>query len=197
MKLLVRILLFFLANVLLPSIGSASETYFVVVPDNVDQLNDPAADYWFEPKCNIMMSGTLDLGTVAGFEKAVEELNSQSTIRPVLDRFGMPIRKGYRALCMSSGGGDLHAALDLIPKLANWIAVVPENAICASACAIAFMGAGRDVGPYADVGRESVNRREARYLHITGQLSFHAPRLELDGKSFTQKDVINHTIAAG
>ena len=27
---------------------------------------------------------------------------------------------------MSSGGGDLHAALDLIPKLANWIAVVPE-----------------------------------------------------------------------
>ena len=43
------------------SIGSASETYFVVVPDNVDQLNDPAADYWFEPKCNIMMSGTFDL----------------------------------------------------------------------------------------------------------------------------------------
>jgi hypothetical protein len=176
------------------NVTSANAAFFEIVRENVDYLNNPASDFWFEPKCNVVMTGTFNSQTVADFQEKVKELVASSSAKESTEdsKTGLPVRQGYRALCLFSGGGDLHAALDLIPELSDWIAVVPENAVCTSACAIAFMGAGRDVGPYADLGSGSVNRREARYLHWTGQLSFHAPRLELDEtKSFSEKDVID------
>jgi uncharacterized membrane protein len=153
--------------------------YFDIVPENVNYLNNPLEDIQFEPRCNLVMSGTIDGNTVADFENAVKELDARTTLKRDND-FLSPLEKqpGFRALCMSSSGGRLHDALDLIPHLDRWIAVVPQGALCESACAIAFMGAGLSAGPYGDMGVSSTNRRQARFLHYTGILSFHAPTLE-------------------
>lgn len=153
--------------------------YFDIVRENIDYLNNPLEDIQFEPRCNLVMSGTIDGNTVADFENAVKELDARTTPKRDNDVLA-PLEKqpGFRALCMSSSGGRIHDALDLIPHLDRWIAVVPQGALCESACAIAFMGAGLFAGPYGDFGFSSTNRRQARYLHYTGILSFHAPTLE-------------------
>src|ERR1700738_3915534 len=145
-----------------------------------------------QPRCNIMMSGAIDANTVTAFKEAARELEARSHLKkdnsfsPALEK-----QPGFRALCMSSSGGKLHDALDLIRELEGWIAVVPEGAVCESACAIAFMGAGLFAGPYGDVGFSSTNRRQARYLHYTGILAFHAPTLEdLPDGPYTKAQVL-------
>ena len=160
--------------------------------ENIDYLNNPLEDMQFEPRCNIMMSGEIDSNTVTAFEEASRRLNEMTHLTAG-DPFEDKLEKqpGFRALCMSSSGGKLKDALDLIRHLDRWIAVVPEGAVCESACAIAFMGAGLDAGPYGDSGTSSINRRQARYLHYTGILSFHAPTLDdLPDGPYTKEQVL-------
>jgi uncharacterized membrane protein len=173
-----------------PCAGLAA--YVDIIPENIDYLNNPLEDMQFEPRCNLMLSGEFDANTVTAFEEAVRELNARSHLSSS-SSFGADLEKqpGFRALCMSSSGGNLHDALALIPHLQDWIAVVPEGAVCESACAIAFMGAGLFAGPYADVGVSSTNRRQARYLHYTGILAFHAPTLDdLPDGPYTKEQVL-------
>lgn len=183
-----------LTSLLLVSMApsAAIAAYVDIIPENIDYLNNPLEDMQFEPRCNLMLSGEIDGNTVSAFENAVRELNARSHLKSA-GFFEAELEKqpGFRALCMSSSGGKLHDALDLIPHLDNWIAVVPEGAVCESACAIAFMGAGLSAGPYGDVGVSSTNRRQARFLHYTGILAFHAPTLDdLSDRPYTKEQVL-------
>lgn len=170
----------------------AAAAYIDIVPENIDYLNNPLEDMQFEPRCNLMLSGEINANTVSAFEDAVRELGARTHLKSTSSiESGLEKQPGFRALCMSSSGGTLHDALDLIPHLQDWIAVIPEGAVCESACAIAFMGAGLFAGPYGDVGVSSTNRRQARYLHYTGILSFHAPTLDdLRDGPYTKEQVL-------
>lgn len=171
---------------------AAVAAYFDIIPENINHLNNPLEDMQFEPRCNLMLSGQIDGDTVSAFKEASKELESRSHLRST-NSFESVLEQqpGFRALCMSSSGGKLHDALDLIPYLDRWIAVVPAGAVCESACAIAFMGAGQGAGPYGDLGISSTNRRQARYLHYTGILAFHAPTLDdLADGPYTKEQIL-------
>jgi hypothetical protein len=79
-------------------------------------------------------------------------------------------------LCISGPGGSYSEALKIIEILSESLidTVVPENAQCLSACAVAFMG-----GFYGD----EASRSPAREIKPGADLGFHAPAIAISGNS--------------
>jgi hypothetical protein len=87
-------------------------------------------------------------------------------------------------ICFDSPGGSFPEGLRMarVIQEVNGGTAVPENATCASACAIAFMAGSfqqGDADPLWD-----------RWLHPGGSLGFHAPSLSLpSGGNYSDEDV--------
>lgn len=122
--------------------------------------NDPA-ELLFKPRCNAVLMGAILPGDhariattlgAAGFSEAFE---------------------GYKALCLSSRGGDPREAIRIGTLFKDWMMVVADGEACISACAVLFMsGYPRDTAFGVDTSWGG------RYLHHRGKLAFHAPALD-------------------
>ncbi|MGP6090084.1 hypothetical protein [Antarctobacter jejuensis] len=87
--------------------------------------------------------------------------------------------------CLDSPGGNLLEGLKLAQEMrhAGIQTHVPAGATCLSACALAFLGGSR-------LGAEdAITHRFQRSIHATARLGFHAPGLEFDAGSYTEKQI--------
>jgi hypothetical protein len=148
-----------------------------VVPENITKRNDPN-ELFFEPVCNITIDGGETGGRmiresdVEDFQRESEKLWSASSSS----------QSGYPAVCLNSPGGDLQVGLQLFEAFQRdgFLTVVPENAICLSACAVAFLAGSQRFYPlHGDYERNNSNN-PGRFLHVNSRLGFHAPALTLE-----------------
>jgi hypothetical protein len=153
--------------------------------------NDPTA-LFFQPVCNIKISGPIVSGDHARIKEALENFGrhpavgavKKKTFEPApgedteyLDFYPKSLTgnepRALLAVCLSGPGGNITEALKIAPLFRNWIPVVEDGDSCISACAVLFMKAGarRDHVFYFR------NDDPGRFLHFRGKLGFHAPSL--------------------
>jgi hypothetical protein len=86
-------------------------------------------------------------------------------------------------LCLNSLGGSYQEALEITKYLLSSMipTVVDANARCYSACAIIFLGGGMF---------EEATHVPNRWLHVRGELGFHAPYLQgIESRSYTAAEI--------
>jgi len=88
-------------------------------------------------------------------------------------------------VCLNSPGGSLLEGVDLAKVIIDLglATRIPENSVCLSACAIAFM-AGSFFHPEGDGGSSTV-----RTMHPTARLGFHAPSLTIPQGQYNEVSV--------
>lgn len=148
---------------ILPSTVSAAEISF---------RDDP------ETGCNLHLDGIIAAGDAQKLEAAY-----QANIKPGFH--GLDSTPGFRGakLCMNSPGGSIAEAFLIFRFLTSGtetaVTYIPKDAVCESACAVAFLAGG--AGYY---GSETV-----RLMHPTAKLGFHAPRLVVESGVYSEQEV--------
>ncbi len=111
-----------------------------------------------EIRCNYLLNGPIENGDLDRLQKAIPAFDARD------------INKTPR-LCLNSPGGSYSEGL----AISQWLmkemvgTAVPAGAICYSACSLMFMG-----GTYPWKGELN------RFLHVTGDVGFHAPYFTID-----------------
>lgn len=148
-------------------VGSARAAQLYLLDGTV--RNDPT-QLFFTPVCNARLRGQIMPGDAERFQKRIADWPGTGRMQGGLGSD----ESGYRAICLESNGGDIQEAMKLARVLWDWMPVVEAATDCFSACAVLFMKiAPRD-------GTFSVNPYTGgRYLHFSGRLGFHAPRLDV------------------
>lgn len=115
------------------------------------------------PHCDLEMRGVIGPEAVDAFAE----------ISPTLSSGGVST---FSVLCLDSPGGSFQAGLDLFEAFrdAGVITAVPPGWRCHSACALAFLG--------GNVNSENTGLVPARAVYPGGELGFHAPSLNLEGR---------------
>lgn len=122
-----------------------------------------------EPRLRIELRGPIDETAVARVETILDDVASRDLARIVV-------------VLRSEGGSWQEAvALARLFRARHVGTIVPPDADCLSACAIAFLG-----GSARDAGGETV---AARAIDSTARLGFHAPYLALRNRMFLVTDV--------
>jgi len=136
--------------------------------------------------CRLRLSGIIELG-----DADILEVQIKDVLRTIPDRNQSYYNVGAEqyptfAVCLDSPGGSLKEGVHIAQILYEYqiSSAVPENAICESACAVAFMGGARD----ASNDDQSVTIPH-RLLNPRGRLGFHAPSLNIDDGQFTAEQL--------
>ncbi|MCH9808081.1 MAG: hypothetical protein K0U74_10130 [Alphaproteobacteria bacterium] len=146
-------------------------------------------------ECNISVKGKIGSGDHLKIRDAINRFErlpvrfSDGTIGYWKDMQGGPDAAEWPSVCLDiPAGGSFIEGLRIARELRrHFVTVVPNGAVCFSACAIAFMGGGRRDGIFSEY--EHV---PGRYLHIGGRLGFHSPELALPkGQSYTSANVVS------
>ena len=118
------------------------------------------------------------------FGAGQKEPGGDSSLVPLLlgERYRIEsgdVQEGHGlAVCLSGPGGDFAEAIEIIKILQplGYATVVPENAVCLSACAFIFLA-----GDIVLRGETFGEIAPFRVLHVSATLGFHAPRGDLKG----------------
>lgn len=128
-----------------------------------------AADFIDGPglpeRCRVLMSGKIDVGDAEKFAAYQDSVQSSGDW-------------SRNSLCLDSPGGSLGDALRII-DLWDGPTRIPENAECASSCALIFMAGSRH---QSAIGGSLVDRS----MHVTARLGFHAPDLIIPAQQYTE-----------
>jgi hypothetical protein len=138
-----------------------------------DVLNDPS-DPYFVPKCNLKLVGEILPGDATRLEARLAAFEDALEARALLANSESAQDGLFRALCLSSPGGDIGEALKIGELLTEYMLVVDARDSCISACAIMLMRSKRRDGAFAYNGDVP-----GRYMHYSSRLGFHAPDLIL------------------
>jgi hypothetical protein len=187
--------LLIILGILVSSAMAEERARLEIIQSNLQKRN-AFGDFFFEPLCNIRLShDEFDRETVSQLKTAIERVEAQRSAE-----------NGVPGLCLQGPGGDLDAALDAVPLLGGWITIVEEGHDCLSACAVLFMGGGRQYNRTVerqiatfDADRGALG--SGRYLHVRARLGFHAPdyrifapdhRIALDPKNPDDSGILEH-----
>lgn len=110
-----------------------------------------------DPRCDFNLEGEIEVG---------DAIELSAKLKPSANG---------QVLCLNSPGGELREGIALFYAIWNKASIVTRvrsGDVCASACAIAFMGGSRKVGTGAIRSRQSV-------VEPGASLAFHAPRLQI------------------
>lgn len=86
------------------------------------------------------------------------------------------------AVCFNSEGGSFAIGIQLAILLNRnvWRSAIKGDSVCASACAIAFLGGTSSIGMYT---------YRQRVVYPGGKVGFHAPRLEVSPGGYSAEEV--------
>ena len=120
-------------------------------------------------ECNIQLTGVIRSGDVERLEALLNKIEFDGEL-------------AYSSVCLNSPGGNYVEGVKIAKLLVGWgtATVIRDGAKCLSACAIAFMG-----GSHADEGGSIIRR----FLHVKGQLGFHAPYLNVKAGKYNKEAV--------
>lgn len=123
-----------------------------------------------EGECSIQLSGVIEKGDAQELERILDTHFTQEH-----GEYG-------EALCLDSPGGSLEEGVNIAGVLGRHYTatVVPAGATCLSACAVAFMGGNTAWYEFW---------YNARMMHSTATLGFHAPSLEVPQGAYDQQTV--------
>lgn len=149
---------------------SAAAEVIVIQTDTYDELNNQSIDVDIglgfnlgpdgDIRCNYLLNGPIEVGDLDRLKKAIPHGNNRK------------LNETPR-LCLNSAGGAYPEGI----AIAKWLieenvgTAVPANAICYSSCSLIFMG-----GTFPWKGE--INR----FLHVKGDVGFHAPYFKVDGE---------------
>ena len=132
-----------------------------------------AADIALAPPgapCMITLSGPIKAGDAARLNALIPDAQKRRA-----SSMGSSAREQVtRRICLESPGGALAEGVELARLFRRHVlgTIIPRNATCLSACAVAFMGGAAyddpTVPPFPD-----------RVMHPTARLGFHAPALSV------------------
>lgn len=156
-----------------------------------------------EMECAITLRGTITEGDSERFSEFLTQ-NFEVLSRREDNLFfsfptGMFLLGGN--LCLDSSGGSFAEAIriaDMLVYNSNGSSspparmalstlgtAVPEGAVCLSACAILFMAGGK----FDSVQATENVREPTRFLHISAELGFHSPSLNLADGQYSEEEV--------
>lgn len=135
-----------------------------------------AADiYWLNQHpmgCDVMLEGIITGGDTEKLQNLVAEHPAQDPFSDI-------------SICLNSPGGELLEGIKLAHYFINHPTVIPEDGVCESACAVAFLGGTYPPGE----GQETNERFTARRMHHTAKLGFHSPALSIQDGLYSEKAV--------
>ncbi|TBY81701.1 hypothetical protein [Rhizobium leguminosarum] len=149
--------------------GHAAEIK-VITPDPIPQARIVRGE------CSASLTGLIEAGDAQKIE-AIDAGGMETRVRlsfaaesSASDEDPPPMA---RALCLTdSEGGNFEEALKIAEYLrsSGWVAVVPRNGRCLSACAIAFLG-----GALLSSNSDGGERAPFRVMDVSATVGFHAP----------------------
>lgn len=121
-------------------------------------------------ECSIMLNGVIEKGDADRLERILESEFPQEH-----SEFG-------ESVCLDSPGGSLDEGVNIAAVLGRHYTatIVPEGATCLSACAVAFMGGNTAWYEYWF---------NARLMHASAKVGFHAPTLEVPDGAYDKNTV--------
>ena len=133
--------------------------------------------------CSLRLSGEITEGDAERLEVLISQRDAETLgedLSGFWETYGSPVT---RRLCLDSPGGSFPEGVRLARVILekNMGTAIPAGATCDSACAIAFM-AGNFFHPEGEFASPN------RVLHPQGKLGFHAPRLVLEGRSYSAEE---------
>ncbi|MDQ2095832.1 hypothetical protein [Rhodalgimonas zhirmunskyi] len=133
--------------------------------------------------CDLTMRGKVTSGDSDRARALITKLRSAEA-----DALGDPIESVSMVICLDSPGGSLHEGLEMARLFheTQTVTAVGRDRLCASACAVAFLGGTMNTY-YEDTGKDGGKLR--RLMHPTARLGFHAPRLVLDDGTYDAETV--------
>ncbi len=147
--------------------------------DHEASVVDPVSNMIEEqpPRCNVRLKGEIKKGDLSKIRKAFRQVKHGNLVAPAF-------------LCLDSPGGSYQEGLNIAKFLlgdsGNGISTVIERgAKCLSSCALIFMAGNNAETKYAFL--------PGRWLHVRGQLGFHAPYIKKSGLptlDYSREDVL-------
>lgn len=170
-----RLSLLFIFALLLP----ASVQSAVVTVLDKDLPNEEAIQ---TGRCAVSLSGVIEAGDTEKLIAVIQEPHQY--------------QEHGATVCLEGPGGSLKEAVRIARAIAerSVITIVPEGGTCLSACAVAFMG-GTIVLVEPDPKLQK-GPQNARYLHKSATLGFHAPALQIEAGRYSEKAVESAFVAA-
>lgn len=137
-----------------------------------------------EMGCRLRLSGTIERGDADILEAQIQKVLTSIPGRATF--YGTEDEYPEFAVCLDSSGGALAEGVRIAEVLyqSRVSSAVPRGASCESACAVAFMGGGRD-----NSNEDEDITITHRLLHPLGRLGFHAPSLGLERGQFTAEQL--------